>query len=157
MSERVGIDPLVKQVTVPGTAEAVFELFTSRIDEWWPRVSHSVAGEDAVSVRMGSGAGARIFEVTGDGTEHEWGRITDWVPGERVAFSWRPGLATEQATHVEITFRSTAEGIEVTLVHDGWEARGEGAREMRDNYDTGWDLVLGRIPGSIPVELRTSP
>jgi hypothetical protein len=35
------------------------------------------------------------------------------------------------------------------LVHDGWEARGADAVRMRDGYETGWDLVLGRIPGAI--------
>lgn len=156
MSEHDGIEPLVKRVIVPGTTEMVFDLFTSRIGEWWPRVTHSVGGEDSVSVDMGNGVGERIFEVTRDGTEHEWGRITDWLPGERVAFSWRPGLAPEQATHVAITFRSTTEGTEVTLVHDGWTARGEDWRGMRDNYDTGWDLVLGRIPGSVVVGAPTA-
>lgn len=152
MSQHDGIEPLVKRVNVPGSTETVFELFTSRIDDWWPRVSHSVGGENAVSVEMGSEVGGRIYEVTSDGSEHEWGRITDWVPGHRVAFSWRPGLAPDQATHVEITFRTTAEGTEVTLIHDGWAARGEDWKKMRDNYDTGWDLVLGRIPGSIPTD-----
>ncbi len=157
MTQHDAIEPLVKRVNVPGTTEVVFELFTSRIGEWWPRLTHSVGGDAAVSVEMGVGVGERIVEVTSDGTEHEWGRITDWAPGERVAFSWRPGLAPEQATHVAITVRSTAEGTEVTLVHDGWATRGENWEEMRGNYDTGWDLVLGRIPGSSPVGAHPAP
>jgi hypothetical protein len=128
----------------------VFELFTTRIDEWWPHATHSVAGDDARSVHMGSAVGERVYEVTKDGEEHEWGRIIGWEPAARLALTWHPGLATEQATHVEVTFRQTADGTEVTLVHDGWEARGDSAISMRESYDGGWDFVLGQVPGSRP-------
>jgi len=149
--EKLRIEPVVKTVMVPGTPAVAFELFTRRIDEWWPRVTHSVGGEDAVSVHMDTGIGGRVYETTKDGAEHEWGRITGWEPSARVAFSWHPGLSSEQATHVEITFRQTAEGTAVTLVHDGWEARGADWKEMRDSYDSGWDFVLARVPGAKPV------
>jgi hypothetical protein len=41
----------------------------------------------------------------------------------------------------------------MTLVHDGREARGADADRMRQSYETGWDIVLGRIPGSVPAEV----
>jgi len=146
---------VAKTITVPGEPALVFELFTSRIDEWWPKATHSVGGDDTAVVRVDPGVGGRAFEVTRDGVEHEWGRITAWEPAARIAFTWHPGLAESQSTHVEITFRMSDEGTEVTLVHDGWEARGADWKQMRDNYDTGWDHVLGRIPGSMPVAAVT--
>ncbi|MGH8915236.1 MAG: ArsR/SmtB family transcription factor [Acidimicrobiia bacterium] len=144
------IEPVVKTVTIPGEPGWVFELFTTRMGEWWPLGTHSVGGDDAVDVRVDPGVGGRVYEVTNDGVEHEWGRIVEWEPAARVAFSWRPGLPVEQATHVEITFRQIIDGTEVTLIHDGWEARGADWRKMRDNYDIGWDHVLSQIPGSAP-------
>jgi hypothetical protein len=82
--------------------------------------------------------------------------VTTWEPAARLAFSWYPGLPSSQATHVEITFRHTVEGTEVTLVHDGWEARGAEWEPMRDSYDSGWDYVLGRVPNSAPAGATTS-
>jgi len=146
-SER--IEPLVKAVVVPGQPGIVFELFTSRMGEWWPLATHSVAGDDAVDARVEPGTGGRIFEVTRDGAEHEWGRVLEWEPGRRIAFDWYPGLPVSSATHVEITFRQTAEGTELTLVHDGWQARGADAQATRESYDTGWDLVLTRLPDAV--------
>lgn len=146
---------MVKTVTVPGEPEWAFELFTSRIDEWWPRATHSVGGDDAETVTVDPGEGGRVFEITSGGVEYEWGRITEWEPAAKVAFTWHPGSPTSQATHVEVTFRSTAEGTEVTLVHDGWEAREEDWQTMRDSYDTGWDHVLAQIPGSVPAPVTT--
>jgi DNA-binding transcriptional ArsR family regulator len=146
MSEK--LQPVIKVMTVPGSPSVVFELFTDRIGDWWPLRTHSVGGEDAVGVRVEPGVGGRIVETTRDAAEHEWARIKEWEPGERMVLDWYPGLPTSQATHLEITFRQTAEGTELTLVHDGWEARGADAERMRESYDTGWDAVLGRVPGA---------
>ena len=126
-----GIEPVERMVTVPGETGVVFELFTNRMGEWWPLATHSVGGEDAVDARVDPGVGGRVYEVTRDGAEHDWARITDWEPGRRIVLDWRAGLPVSQATHVEITFRQTPEGTEMTLVHDGWEARGTDAAEMR--------------------------
>ncbi len=41
-----------------------------------------------------------------------------------------------------VVFRKAAEGTEVQVVHSGWEARGEEAREIRDRYQQGWGRVL---------------
>ena len=150
------IEPVVKMVTVPGETGVVFELFTKRMGEWWPLATHSVGGEDAVDARVDGGVGGRIYEVTRDGAEHDWARITDWEPGRRIVLDWHAGVPVSQATHVEITFRQTAEGTEMTLVHDGWEARGADAVEMRKSYESGWDLVLGALPDARRVETASA-
>jgi DNA-binding transcriptional ArsR family regulator len=148
-SDQQRIEPVVKVITIPGDPGVVFELFTTRIGEWWPLDTHSVGGEDTVDARVDPEVGGRVYEVTRQGTEHEWGRVIGWEPASRLELDWYPGLPVSQATHVEITFRHTAEGTEVTLVHDGWESRGADRDRMRENYDTGWDHVLARVPGSV--------
>ena len=156
-SDRERLAPLVKVVTVPGEPGVVFELFTSRMGEWWPLATHSIGGDDAIDARVEPETGGRVYEVTREGVEHEWGRVVEWAPGERLGFAWHPGIPVTEATHVEITFRQTAEGTEVTLVHDGWEARGEDAVTMWENYDTGWDVVLGNVPGVSPIVSLSGP
>ena len=143
------IEPVVKVVSVPGEPGVVFELFTTRMGEWWPFDTHSVGGDDTVDARVDPEVGGRVYEITRQGVEHEWGRVTDWEPTGRVGFDWYPGQPVSSATHVEITFRHTAEGTEVTLVHDGWESRGADGDRMRENYDTGWDHVLAQVPGAV--------
>jgi hypothetical protein len=45
---------------------------------------------------------------------------------------------------VEVTFTAASPGVTVVeLVHTGWERRPDGA-DARSNYDSGWDVVLGR-------------
>ena len=148
---RTKIEPVRKEILVPGTTEQVFELFTTRIDEWWPTVSHSVSGEEEARVVVEGGQGGRIYEVTSAGEEHDWATFTDWVEGDRLEMVWYPGLSPEQSTRLTIVFEAEAGATRVTLVHDGWEARGIDGVAIRANYDSGWDQVLGRIPEMSPA------
>jgi len=141
------INAVVKRVTVPGTAAEAFALFTERVGEWWPLPTHSVAGDDALDARMDPGVGGRLYEVTKSGEEHDWGSVVQWEPNRRLVFDWYPGLAPAEATRLEISFLQLGDSTEVTLVHDGWEARGDVAMERREGYDLGWDQVLGLVPG----------
>ena len=141
------IEPVVKRVTVPGTVSEVFELFSARLGEWWPLESHSLAGSDAVDARIDPEVGGRVYEVTGSGDQHEWGLVLQWEQDRRMVLDWYPGLSISEATRLEISFLSLGGNTEVTLVHDGWESRGEDAMERRADYDEGWEIVLGLMPG----------
>lgn len=143
--------PLVKTVTVATGAARTFELFTAHMTRWWPLPTHSVAGDEAIAVTMPSEVGAPIVETTSDGSRHTWGTLTRWEPPVEVAFTWHPGQSPSQATRVSVRFRPVDEGTEVVLTHEAWDARQDGAA-ARDNYERGWEVVLGRF-----AELVSSP
>ncbi|HET9259989.1 MAG TPA: metalloregulator ArsR/SmtB family transcription factor [Acidimicrobiia bacterium] len=141
------IDPVVKRITVPGDVADVFELFTERIGEWWPMASHSVAGDEVVDVRIDPIVGGRMYEVTGEGDQHEWGLVLQWEQDRRLVLDWYPGLSIAETTRLELSFLPMGDRTEVTLIHDGWEARGEEALQRRDEYNSGWGVVLACLPG----------
>ena len=141
------IEPVRKTIVVPGTPAEVFGWFTDRIDEWWPKVTHSVSGDDTSTVIVEGHEAGRVYERSADGEEHEWGMISVWEPGSRIEMTWHPGLSAEHSTHLAIGFEPSGASTIVTLVHDGWEARGVNGPETRDNYERGWDKVLAHIPG----------
>jgi hypothetical protein len=61
--------PIRRQVVVPGTPAAAFEVFTAEIGLWWPLADHSVYGEgSSVGFRDG-----RLVERGPDGAEAVWG------------------------------------------------------------------------------------
>lgn len=145
------IEPVVKRITVPGDVADVFELFTERLGEWWPMASHSVAGDEVVDVQLDANVGGRMYEVTGDGEQHEWGLVLQWEQDRRVVLDWYPGLSLAETTRLELSFLPLGDRTEVTLIHDGWEARGEEALQRRAEYDSGWGVVLGCLPGMAEV------
>lgn len=141
--------PVEKKLTLPADPETTFRRFTEEIDAWWPRDTHSVGREACASVRMEGRVGGRVYEVSEDGEETEWGRVRIWEPPERVAFTWHPGRAAETAQEVEVRFEAVEGGTELHLVHRGWDALGDRGAEVRDDYDGGWDTVLGRYADSV--------
>ena len=142
MHKSLEIAPVAKTLEVAVTPQEAFDLFVNDMGRWWPLRTHSVSTDDAQDVRIDARVGGSLGEVTRDGVEHEWGVITAYDPGARIQYTWHPGLPDEASTHVDIRFDGTESGTRVTLVHSGWEARGDNAQEIRDNYESGWDIVL---------------
>ena len=128
-----------KTVLVDFTPEKAFDLFTARIDKWWPVSTHSYGGDEVVKVVFEQKQDGRVYEVT-DAGERDWARIREWEPPQRFLLEW---LIGETPTEVEVTFETEGPGARVVLEHRGFE---EG--ERRGNYDSGWETVLGTFVAS---------
>ena len=139
-----GIAPLVKEVFVAAPVERAWTVFTDEIGMWWPVATHSIEPERVEEIRFEGRVGGRVVERWEDGTEWSWGEVEVWEPPRRVRFSWHPSRQPAAATEVEVTFSSAAGGTRVTLEHRNWELLGPTAAAVRDQYDGGWDFVLGR-------------
>lgn len=137
------IAPLVKEVLVPLGPERAFELFTARIAEWWPLRTHSVAGELAALCAFEPHVGGRLYERAADGTESTWGTVLEWRPPTHLAVTWHPGRTPATEQQLRVSFVARGSGTVVRLVHTGWERLGAIGSTERDDYDTGWDYVLG--------------
>jgi uncharacterized protein YndB with AHSA1/START domain len=138
------IAPVQKAVRVKGSVEAAFRLFTQGIGKWWPLATHSISEGDAVTCVMEGRVGGRLFERDRAGREHLWGTITAWEPPRRVAYTWHLHRAVDTAQQVEVRFTEAGGGMTlVELTHSGWEKLGEQAKTTRDNYNRGWEFVLG--------------
>ncbi len=131
--------------------DETFDAFMSEASHWWPLDTHSVSpylGEPAPdTVVIERYEGGQIFEISKTGENRIWGIIIDYEEGRRVAFRWYPGLSEAEATTVSVEFEATDDGkTVVTLIHDGWEARGDQAAEIRKNYVEGWaEIIDGRF------------
>ena len=144
MTTTAELAPLTKSVVVATGVDRAFALFTARMGDWWPLLTHSVGGENAAGVVMEGWEGGEIIESLADGSTTSWGTITVWEPSRRVAFTWHPGTPVEEATRVEVTFAPHAADTLVTLVHSGWASRPDGER-ARIGFDRGWDIVLAPL------------
>lgn len=136
-----------RSIVVSAAPEVAFRVFTEGIDGWWPAQTHSVGREQVAEVVFEPRVGGRFFERLGDGTEHEWGRVTRWDPPRSFTCSWYASRGPDTAQTLDVTFTEEAGGTRVTLEQSGWESLGDEAEELRSSYDSegGWDLVLGRF------------
>ncbi len=88
-------------------AEHAFEVWTTRLANWWPK-GHSASGHPDTVVVLEPRLGGRIFERTPDGTEIDWGEITLWTR--------RDGSATSGTSSVD-----RADATDVALSSSTWE------------------------------------
>ncbi len=143
MTTGAELPPVLKRITVRGTPEQAFDLFTAGMARWWPLATHSVGQGEAVTCAVEPRVGGRLFETDRAGAESVWGTVLVWEPPARLVFTWHPGRDAETAQTVEVTF--TAEGAQTVLrlEHRDWYRTGAGAARLRNRYDRGWDTVLG--------------
>ena len=141
--------PVRKQVTVQAPIALAFEVFTARIEAWWPMASHHIGQTDCAAVLIEPCAGGRWYERGVDGTECIWGHVRVWEPPTRVVLAWQlsaqwqfdPELLTEvEVRFTDIDGRSTR----VDLEHRGLETYGDQAQAMHDTFSSpnGWSGML---------------
>ncbi|WP_420858988.1 SRPBCC domain-containing protein [Marivivens marinus] len=140
-------DPIIKTVIVNCDPARAFDVFANRIADWWPLEGHVVsaaAGKAALAVTIEPRVGGAVYETMHVGGRAEWGEVLIYDPGTRLAMTWHPGNNADNPTRVEVGFAATDDGrCAVTLTHTGWEVWADQAGPRRDNYDKGWDFVLG--------------
>src|SRR5918994_2217572 len=143
MTEVATIAPVRKTLSVECSPERAFEVFTGEVMSWWPIERFSIHEEKVRDVVLEPREGGEMYEVAESGKREHWARVVVFEPPRRLVLAWKVNPATDAPTEIEVTFTPEGQGTRVELEHRHWERAGEGAPEMRDNYETGWDLVLG--------------
>ena len=150
MSTAEALATIHKTITVDTSVETAFETFTRQLSSWWPRGSHSLF-DDREEVVFEERVGGRVYERSTDGAEGDWADVLAWEPPHRFVLRWRVN-PKRRPTEVEVRFTAENGGTRVDLEHRGWDDA-----EGRANYDTGWDVVLGRYVDSFKSSVRIRP
>ena len=128
------IEAVRKTVLVDFAPEEAFDLFTAGIASWWPVSSHSYGHDAVTNVVFEPRVGGRVYEVTAAG-EQDWGTVRAFDPPSGFVLDWLIGQAS--GTEVEVRFTPEGKGSRVELEH-----RGFAISDARENYLSGWDIVL---------------
>ena len=140
------IAPIVRSVEVKAPPAKAFELFATRMADWWPK-GRTVAKQPHETIVVEPYAEGRWFERDADGNETQWGKVLAWEPPSRLLLGWQLtsqwGYDPEFLTEVELTFEPLpAGGTRVTLEHRDLERFGADAEEQRGKLDGGWPRFL---------------
>jgi uncharacterized protein YndB with AHSA1/START domain len=136
------IEPIRLSFEVECPLLHAFEVWTSRISQWWP-ADHTVSGEDGLAIVLEGRQGGRIFERRIGGQEHDWGEVTIWDPPTRLAYTWHLNREPTDATEVDIRFVAASDrATRVEIEHRGWERLGAEGEPWRDRNRGGWATLL---------------
>ncbi len=152
------IAPILRRVEVAAPPAQAFDLFASRMADWWPK-GRTVAKSPHEAIILEPRPGGRWFERDAEGQETHWGEVIAWEPPTRLLLGWRlnaqwtfdPGFLTE----VEITFTALPQGgTRVTLEHRNLERFGAQAQARRDQLDGGWPGLLADYAALVAASLK---
>lgn len=122
--------------------EGAFQLFATRISEWWP-VTHRLT-KDPESELFLEPTG-RFWERARDGREMELGRVQVWEPPHRLSLDFYLGTSAAQPTSVEVTFTAETEGTRVTVCHRSKPESQELWNQRAPVFDRSWEAVLAAL------------
>jgi uncharacterized protein YndB with AHSA1/START domain len=152
------IEPIRAGVVVRADPARAFDVFTRRLDTWWPLQTHSRAadqfeGVEAERVEFQGRVGGLVLEHLSDGQVLPWGEVVVWEPPTRFVLAWKPNASPLPATELEVRFTPEGDGTLVELEHRGWERLGEVAKQARASYGTGWAVSLGLFEQAMAKEV----
>ena len=152
MNRTISIAPVRKTIVVQAAPAAAFEVFTARIDRWWPK-THNIGKSPILETVIEAFVGGRWYSKLQDGSEVVVGHVRIWEPAQRftcsweIDASWQPDARAAFASEIEVRFVAEAPGrTRVELEHRDFERMGPaGGETMRSNVDQGWPGLLDRF------------
>lgn len=131
--------PLFKEVRVACSPEHAFDVFTARIDLWWP-AGHRPRG--ATSMHLEPRAGGAFYAMRETGERVDLGTVVEVTRPERLTYTWIPGGSGGE-TLVEVAFVAEPDGTVVRIAHREAESGlGEQWTERVKIFEKSWDDVL---------------
>lgn len=120
-------------------AATAFDVFTSRMGEWWPP-THTPDAESFDTVVVEPRRGGTVAMRMKDGSSYPFGVVTTWRPGEVYAQTWTLAQTPDDPSSLTVTFSDRLRGCLVLLEHGGWHAGNAGFREKFGD----WPMLLER-------------
>lgn len=149
---------VIVSLRVKATPREAFDVFTQEIGVWWrPNALFQLTPRgDGVLSFDGQ---ERLVTTLPNGKVFEVGKITAWVPAERLAFTWRQATFTpEQQTYVEVRFEPAGNETRVTVEHRAWDTipQEHAARHgfpltvFQQRQGEHWRTLLGSFAARLP-------
>ncbi|MGW0230605.1 SRPBCC domain-containing protein [Actinopolymorpha singaporensis] len=134
------LDPIVHEYVLRCGPERAFEVYTGDLAAWW-HPSYTMNAETLTGVTMEPQVGGRVFESHRDGEEYDWGRVTVWEPGHRLAYTSTLAQPSGHPSEITVDFTPHDGGCRMRFQHGGWNA--DNAAE-RSKF-TEWPNILDRF------------
>ena len=132
-------EPLQFLTSLDCAASHAFNVFTQKINVWWPPGHRRFEGSELF---LEPKIGGQFFERAQDGTVAILGAVFECAPPDRICFTWNPGKISGP-TRVTVSFTQEGSRTQVAVLHE------EGDADLGAHWETraalfkkGWNTVL---------------
>jgi len=142
--ETINLITIKKELSVKASQQTAFEVFTKKMDLWWPR-THHVGTCPMTELALDAKPGGRWYSKHEDGSEVDIGYVLTYNPYELFTLAWQingdfkydPNLITE----VEVQFIAEGAGsTKVIMQHKDLQKLG-GTKAV-ESMDNGWGQIM---------------
>jgi hypothetical protein len=139
------IDAITHEYDLTCAPELAFETYTARIGEWWdPRYTANAETLEAIVIEPR--VGGRVYAVHSDSGQDDWGEVTRWEPGRRLAHTFTLAQDPTFPSEVSVEFVGTRNGCTMRFAHGGWNDANAAARAKFGD----WGVILERFVALCP-------
>jgi len=139
------IQSIRKRLLVNTSQKRAYEVFTQKINSWWPR-THHIGKTPVKEFLLEPRVNGRWYSTHEDGSECDTGKVLLWEPPNRLILAWQINgefqYVSSLITEIEIKF--IPDGPAKTIVefeHRDLERLGGGGKTA-ESMDGGWGMVL---------------
>ena len=131
--------PLEKTAWVKCSMHHAFNVFTARVDLWWPKSHRRNEGGRMV---LEAKEGGRFLERSPEGEAAILGEVIHCDPPDRITYTWYPG-SDIGPTEVDVRFLAENGGTRVNITHvEGKSQLGTEWPNRVKRFDRAWTTVL---------------
>jgi len=139
------IAPIRQAVSVKGSPERAFRLFSEKMHGWWPE-GKTIGPQPRAAVMIEPHVDGRWYEVSESGVETMWGKVLVWSPPHRLVLAWQIDASwqfnSEFVTEVELRFTPQGTHTRVEFEHRDLERFGPSAEQHAAILGSGWPTIL---------------
>ena len=126
-------------VVLTGDSERAFDLFTTRISDWWPP-THRLTKDPASVITISRDGTFR--ERATDGREMNLGCVRSWDRPRGITFDFYLGTGPDLPTEVVVTFEPDPNGTRVVVRHRPLPVSAAIWAGRVSRYEASWTIVL---------------
>ena len=139
------ISCIKKELVLEASQETCFNVFTRKMDSWWPK-THHVGSTPLLETVLEPKPEGRWYTKHEDGSEMTVGYVLTWDPYGLLILNWQidSNYHCDPELRTDVVVRFIAEGPTRTRIrfeHRDLDKLGGGAKVITD-MDEGWGMIL---------------
>jgi uncharacterized protein YndB with AHSA1/START domain len=132
-----------QSILIAAKRERVWQGWVHEMSAWWSK-PYYIDPEKVTGLFMEPRLGGRLIEEWGGNAGYLIGHVIEWLPPQRLSYTWSEKLWAGIITVVNLEFTTVERQTRINLTHKGFERLPDGA-EKRKSYDHGSADLLGKL------------